>query len=343
MSEKLLQVKDLTVSFALPRQSLLGPKPVVNAVRGVSFDIGEGETLGLVGESGSGKSTTGRALLGLNRPGGSIRFMDQELVGGSPKTVAALRTKMQMVFQDPYSSLDPSMRILDAVAEPIDAHESVPTARRIELVEDALKLVGLDPSFRHRFPHEFSGGQRQRIAIARSIILRPKFIVCDEAVSALDVSTKSHVVALLKRIQKETRTSYLFISHDLAIVRNISARIAVMYAGQIAEIGPADEVCFRPAHPYTLALISANPIPHPRLAKERKRIVIKGESASPLNPPSGCAFHTRCPYAMEVCRTTAPALTPLNGGGAVACHLQTTGPRLAGKSLTEAAIAPTAA
>ena len=339
----LLKVTDLTVSFALPRPSLLGKKPVVSAVRGVSFDIAAGETLGLVGESGSGKSTTGRALLGLNRAGGSIRFMDQELVDGSPKSVAPLRKKLQMVFQDPYSSLDPSMRVLDIVAEPIDAHEHTSAARRIELVEEALKLVGLDPSFRDRFPHEFSGGQRQRIAIARAIILRPKFIVCDEAVSALDVSTKGHVVALLKRIQQETGTSYLFISHDLAIVRNISARIAVMYAGQIAEIGPADEVCFRPAHPYTLALISANPIPHPRLSRERKRIVIKGESASPLNPPSGCAFHTRCPYVMDVCRTETPALTPLNGGGAVACHLQTNGPRLAGKPLTEAAIAPTAA
>lgn len=343
--ETRLRVTDLTVSFAQPKRELFGKRPVLTAVRGISFEIGAGETLGLVGESGSGKSTTGRALLGLNRPGGSIRFMGHELVNGeTPKgTLASLRTKMQMVFQDPYSSLDPSMKILDAVAEPIDANGGAPAAQRDKMVSEALALVGLDPSFRHRFPHEFSGGQRQRIAIARAIILRPMFIVCDEAVSALDVSTKSHVVALLKRIQQETGTSYLFISHDLAIVRNISTRVAVMYAGQICETGPADQVCFDPAHPYTLALISANPIPHPRLSRQRKRLVLQGEPANPLNPPSGCAFHPRCPFAMDICRTVTPASTPLKGGGSVACHLQTSGPVLAGKSLGESGLVMPAA
>jgi oligopeptide/dipeptide ABC transporter ATP-binding protein len=301
---------------------LFGRTPKLKVVRGASFSVDAGETLGLVGESGSGKSTIGRALLGLNRPeAGSIRLLGRELVGATRDQRAFLRANMQMVFQDPYSSLDPSMTVLDIVAEPVDARSRLSKAERSAMVGDALRLVGLDPAFRHRYPSEFSGGQRQRIAIARAIMLRPPFVVCDEAVSALDVSTKSHIVAFLKRIQQETGTSYLFISHDLAVVRNISARIAVIYAGQICEIGPARRICARPAHPYTQALISANAVPDPRANRRHRRIVLKGDPANAANPPSGCPFHPRCNFAMDICRTVSPELTPLDEGGAVACHL----------------------
>ena len=332
--ETLLDVRDLRVSFPQPGRGLLGRTRNVAAVRGISFSIDAGETLGLVGESGSGKSSTGRALLGLNRPsGGSICFLGRELLGLNRRDMGNLRDKIQMVFQDPYSSLDPSMAVLVIVAEPADTRLTLSRSERVTMVSEALRLVGLDPTLRHRYPNEFSGGQRQRIAIARAIILRPQFIVCDEAVSALDVSTKAHVVSLLKQIQRETGASYLFISHDLAIVRNISARIAVMYAGQICETGPADQVCLRPAHPYTLALVSAHSVPDPRAHRRRPRIVLQGEPASPLNPPAGCAFHPRCPFVMDICRTVAPALTPLRDNGMTACHLQTSGPNLAGNSL----------
>ena len=332
--DELLQIEGLTVDF-LSASGLWGRRrKALRAVDGVTLTISENETLGLVGESGSGKSTMGRASLRLVRPtSGRILFEGVDITRLPEKQLRRVRRNMQIIFQDPYSSLDPSMLVEDLVGEALDIHERLPDEKRRTRIEAALDEVGLDRHHLERYSYEFSGGQRQRIAIAAAIILRPKLVVCDEPVSALDVSTQSQIINLLSDLQHDLGLSYLFIAHDLAVVRHISHRIAVMYMGQIVESGPSRRVSERPAHPYTFALLSAILYPHPRVQRERNRIVLSGDIPSPLDPPPGCRFHTRCPFAMDICRNVAPANTPVIGGGEVACHLHTEGPQLAGASI----------
>jgi peptide/nickel transport system ATP-binding protein len=337
VSAPLVEVEDLRAEFVLARTWLARPRDVLKAVDGVSLTVAERETVGLVGESGSGKSTLGRGILRLVEPAaGTIRFRGRDIARIPQRDFRALRRHMQMVFQDPYSSLDPSMMVEDIVAEPLDVFESgMSRAERRERVALALRQVDLGAHHRARYPFEFSGGQRQRIAIARAIISRPRFIVCDEPVSALDVSTQSRIINLLQALQGELGLAYLFIAHDLEVVRAISDRIAVMYLGRIVEEGPSERVNTAPAHPYTEALLSAIPYPHPLRQRARERIRLKGEIPSPLDPPEGCRFHPRCRYAMKVCREQEPPATPVAGGGRVFCHLHTEGPRLCGHSVTE--------
>lgn len=338
MATPLLAVDDLRVVFP-GRRFGLRHRPGIRAVDGVSFDIGERETLGLVGESGSGKSTTGRALLRLVPiSGGAVNFEGVNLATQSARDLRRLRARVQMVFQDPYSSLDPSMVVGDIIAEPLEIHERLDRSTRERRVGELLELVRLQPSFRERYPYEFSGGQRQRIAIARAIALHPKLVICDEAVSALDVSTQNQIINLLEDLQVELGISYLFIAHDLAVVRHIAQRTAVMYLGQLMEIGPTERVYDRPAHPYTQALLSAIPRPNPALARRRERIVLHGDIPDASAAPAGCVFHSRCPYAMDICSTVRPAMTAVNGGGEVACHLHTSGPTLSGRSLADAGL-----
>lgn len=329
----LLDVEDLTVQFSL-RRGLFSRVPL-RAVDGVSFQIGHGETLGLVGESGSGKSTTGRAILRLIDPtAGRVTLDGEVLTDLSRREVRAARRQMQMVFQDPYSSLDPSMTVGDTLAEPLKIHDGLSRRAAQGRVIELLEQVGLARHHVDRYPYEFSGGQRQRIAIARAIAVNPKLIVCDEAVSALDVSTQNQVITLLERLRSEYDLSYLFISHDLGVVRHISHRVVVLYLGRIVEEGPVSRVYSEPAHPYTEALLSAVPIPDPHKQRTRSRILLHGDMPDPSAPPPGCVFHTRCPYAMEICRQEVPVATAVDGGGSVACHLQTSGPVLAGASLS---------
>jgi oligopeptide/dipeptide ABC transporter ATP-binding protein len=307
----------------------------VRAVDGVSFSIRAGETLGLVGESGSGKSTVARLVLRLiDATGGSVRFEDTDLMQLGGKQLRQARRDMQIIFQDPYSSLDPRATIADAIGEPLEIHDAVGRRERNFRTGELLELVGMGPHVLHRYPYEFSGGQRQRIAVARALALNPRLVVCDEPVSALDVSTQSQVINLLADLQERFDLAYLFIAHDLSVVRHLSHRIAVMYLGRIVEIGPADEVAFRPTHPYTEALLSAIPIPDPTVQRSRKRIVLAGDVPSPANPPSGCRFHTRCPYAMDVCAVEDPPPFETDTGTTVWCHLHTTGPLLAGAPVT---------
>ncbi|SNR65210.1 ABC transporter ATP-binding protein [Blastococcus mobilis] len=323
-----LRVEDLEVTFDVGRGRKL------HAVDGVSFHVDEGETLGLVGESGSGKSTTGMAVLRLAEPtSGRVYLGDTEVTGLRSRQLRPLRKRMQIVFQDPYSSLDPSMTIGQQLDEPLKVHTSLSKAERRARVDEALDTVKLSRRYTSRYPNEFSGGQRQRIAIARAMILDPELVVCDEPVSALDVSTQSQIVNLLLGIQEQSRTSFLFIAHDLAVVRLVSARTAVMYLGQLVETGPSARVYDAPAHPYTAALNSAIPIPDPDRQRTRDRIVLGGDQPSPLTPPSGCRFRTRCPFAMEVCAEEAPPQYPIDGGGYAACHLHTHGPQLRGASV----------
>ena len=323
-----LRVEDLEVTFNVGRGRKL------HAVDGVSFHVDEGETLGLVGESGSGKSTTGMAVLRLVEPtGGRVHLGGTEVTGLRSRQMRPLRKRMQIVFQDPYSSLDPSMTIGQQLDEPLVVHTSLSKAERRARVDEALDTVKLSRRYTTRYPNEFSGGQRQRIAIARAMILDPELVVCDEPVSALDVSTQSQIVNLLLGIQEQSRTSFLFIAHDLAVVRLVSARTAVMYLGQLVETGPSARVYDAPAHPYTAALNSAIPIPDPDRQRTRDRIVLGGDQPSPLTPPSGCRFRTRCPFAMEVCAEEAPPQYPVDGGGYAACHLHTHGPQLRGASV----------
>jgi peptide/nickel transport system ATP-binding protein len=333
--ELLVEVKDLNVTFR--KKSLLRPARVVRAVNGVSFDIGKGETLGLVGESGSGKSTTGRALLKLvPAESGTVKVDGLDLTTAKSSEIRHMRRRMQMVFQDPYSSLDPSATVASSISEPLRVHEGMSAKEAWPRVQELLEVVGLRASHANRYPYEFSGGQRQRVAIARALALNPQLIVCDEAVSALDVSTQNQVINLLEDLRAELGLSYLFIAHDLAIVRHIAHRVAVMYLGHIVEEGPGERVYERPAHPYTQALLSAIPIPNPERNNRENRILLEGDLPDPANPPSGCPFQTRCPYIMDVCRAEMPAMTPVDGGGQVACHLQTTGPELNGASLVDA-------
>ncbi|MCI2430699.1 dipeptide ABC transporter ATP-binding protein [Candidatus Acetothermia bacterium] len=323
----LLEVKNLKKYFPVRRGVLRRVVAQVRAVDGVSFFIREGETLGLVGESGCGKTTAGRTVLRLLDPtAGEILFYQN----GKPIDIAKmpnrkmkpLRRQMQIIFQDPYSSLNPRMTIGDIIAEPLLVHR-VGTAREREIrVRDLLEAVGLNPQYIKRYPHEFSGGQRQRIGIARALALEPKLIICDEPVSALDVSIQAQVVNLLEDLQKEFGLTYLFIAHDLSVVRHISNRVAVMYLGQIVEMAETEELFRNPKHPYTEALLSAVPVPDPDY--ERERIILKGDVPSPVNPPSGCRFHPRCPYAQQICKEKDPQLSDLGNEHYAGCHFATT-------------------
>jgi peptide/nickel transport system ATP-binding protein len=331
----LLEIEDLHVTFGSP--GLRGRGRVLRAVNGVSLQIGRGQTVGLVGESGSGKSTLGRAVLRLVPvSGGRVTLDGRDITALRGRELRAARRQMQMVFQDPYSSLDPSSVIGDSIAEPLREHDGLSRSAAGVRVRELLEVVGLPAGHADRYPHEFSGGQRQRIAIARAVALNPSLVVCDEAVSALDVSTQNQVINLLEDLRTQFGLSYLFIAHDLAVVRHIAHEVAVMYLGHLVETGPTDRVYDAPAHPYTQALLSAIPASHPRRAGTGKRAALSGDLPDPANPPRGCAFVTRCPSALDICREVAPATTPVEGGGAVACHLQTSGPTLAGKPLAAA-------
>ena len=325
--QSLLSVRDLAVHFGISRGFLFSrPIGAVRAVDGVSFDIGRGETVGLVGESGCGKSTTGRAIARLNRPtAGSIRLDGQELSTLEGAALRRVRRRLQMIFQDPYSSLNPRMTISAIIGEPLEIH-GVGTAReRAERVRELLAVVGLPRQAADRYPHQFSGGQRQRVGIARALALKPELIVADEPISALDVSIQAQILNLLARLQRDFKLTYLFIAHDLAAVRHISDRILVMYLGRIVESAPSVQLYHRPLHPYTVALLSAVPLPDPAAEATRRRIVLRGDVPSPAAPPAGCPFHTRCWLRERLgnpgeCTSAVPPLRAVDGGRSVACH-----------------------
>ncbi|BDB62928.1 MULTISPECIES: ABC transporter ATP-binding protein [Rhodococcus] len=317
----LLTVRGLRVEFPVGRR-MSRRKQLVRAVDEVDFDIFPGETFALVGESGSGKSTTARGILRLvDVAEGTVVLDGVDVTALSRSDLRSARRHMQMVFQDPYSSLDPSHTVGDAIAEPLQVHTDLTEDERRRKVGRLLEQVGLRAEHADRYPYEFSGGQRQRIAIARAIAVEPKLVIADEAVSALDVSTQNQVVALLEQLSAELGIAYLFIAHDLAVVRHIAHTTAVMYLGRIVEWGPTERLFTEPAHPYTQALLSAVPVPDPARQRRRERIRLSGELPDPANPPAGCAFSTRCPLVMPVCRESRPAVTEVAGGGQVACHL----------------------
>ena len=318
----LVQVRDLKMYFPIYSGILRRHTGDVKAVDGVSFDIMEGETLGLVGESGCGKSTVGRALLRLYElTGGSVTINGTDVAALGQEALRQLRPSMQMVFQDPQASLNPRMTLAAIIGEPLAEHTDWNAGRRLERVFDLMDAVGLNRRFATRFAHEFSGGQRQRIGIARALALNPRFIVCDEPIAALDVSIQAQVVNLLEDLQAKFNLTFLFISHDLSMIRHIADRVAVMYLGKIAELSPRDEIYADPLHPYAKALLSAVPEPDPALARTRQRIILKGDVPSPANPPKGCNFSTRCPQVFARCRVDEPPLIEVRPGRHVACHL----------------------
>ncbi|WNR46115.1 ABC transporter ATP-binding protein [Paenibacillus roseipurpureus] len=321
MNKPLLEVRNLQVYFPVKSGLFQRAKKFVKAVDDVSFDVNERETLGIVGESGCGKSTTGRAVLQLIPPtSGFVHFEGESLVGLKADELRRKRQNMQMVFQDPYSSLNPRLTVERILAEPLQAHGKGSQEERRAQILEVMELCGLSRTYINRYAHEFSGGQRQRICIARALILKPKLIVADEPVSALDVSIQSQILNLMQDLQRELGLTYLFISHDLAVVRHLCTRVGVMYLGRMAEIAPVESLYETPLHPYTQTLLSAIPKASPREAKER--IILQGEVPSPLNPPSGCAFSTRCPHVMDRCRSVRPELQEVGSSGhRVACHL----------------------
>ena len=317
-NKNLLEVKDLKQHFSIPSGFM--KNLTLKAVDGVSFEIKEGETLGLVGESGCGKTTVGRTILQLYKPtSGEVWFDGKKVEYG--KNLSEFRKNAQMVFQDPYSSLDPRMTVSDIIGEPLDVHKLYGNRKeREEKIQHLMDLVGLSSEHASRYAHEFSGGQRQRIGIARSLAVDPKFIVCDEPVSALDVSIQAQVVNMFEDLQKKLGLTYLFIAHDLLVVKHISTRIAVMYLGKLIEIGPSDELYHHPLHPYTISLLSAVPVPDPKIARANERIHLEGDVPSPLHMPSGCPFRTRCPRATAKCAESMPELKEISAGHSVACH-----------------------
>jgi oligopeptide transport system ATP-binding protein len=323
LSAPLLEVRDLVKHFPVGGGMFSKPVGVVRAIDGVSFSLRKGETLGLVGESGCGKTTTGRCILQLERPtSGSIVFEGIDMVTLDPAELRAFRRRVQVIFQDPYSSLNPRMTVEQILAEPLKVHGIVRGRGERELrVRELLVQVGLLPQHSARYPHQLSGGQRQRVGIARALAMEPSLIVCDEPVSALDVSIQAQIINLLEELQERLGLTYLFIAHDLSVVRHISDRVAVMYLGKIVEITDRQRLYEEPLHPYTRALLSAVPIPDPKLEAKRERTVLRGEVPSPLNPPSGCVFHPRCPMAVDRCSAEIPPLREIRPGHWAACHL----------------------
>ncbi|SHK11911.1 ABC transporter ATP-binding protein [Paramaledivibacter caminithermalis] len=321
MSEKLLEVKDLKTYFPIQNGLFGRSTKYVKAVDGVSFDVYKGETLGLVGESGCGKSTTGRSIMRLIEPTeGKIIFDGKDISSLNKKQMLKIRREMQMIFQDPFSSLNPRKMVKEIIGAAFEIHmSSMRKKEREEEVAKLLEVVGLNPDYITRYPHEFSGGQRQRIGIARSLALKPKLIIADEPVSALDVSIQSQVLNLLNKLQKQFSLTYIFIAHDLSVVRHLSDRVGVMYLGKIVELTDANRLYTKPAHPYTKALLSAIPIPE--IGVKRERIILEGDVPSPINPPNGCRFHTRCPKCMDICKEKEPDFKDIGDKHYVACHL----------------------
>lgn len=317
----LLKVENLVMHFPIYRGVVRRQVGAVHAVDGISFDVVKGETLGLVGESGCGKSTTGRTILQLYKPtAGNVYFKDKNLVKLKPEAMRMMRREMQMIFQDPYASLNPRMTVRDIIGEPLMAFGEATGKQIDERVAQLLDLVKLSRDYAQRYPHEFSGGQRQRIGVARALALNPSFIVCDEPISALDVSIQAQVVNLLEELQQEFNLTYLFIAHDLSMVRHISSRVAVMYLGIIVELADRNELYNNPLHPYTQALLSAIPVADPVFSEKRRRIILEGDVPSPVNPPSGCRFRTRCPIADTICAEAKPEWREVRPGHFAACH-----------------------
>jgi oligopeptide transport system ATP-binding protein len=320
--DRIVEIKSLKMWFPIFRGVLQRHVADVKAVDGLNFHVYRGETLGLVGESGCGKSTTGRAILQLYRPtAGEVLFEGKDLVKLKDNELRPMRRQMQMIFQDPYASLNPRMTVGSIVSEPLEVHNIGTKAERLERVRELLRVVGLNPYFINRYPHEFSGGQRQRIGVARALAVNPSFIVCDEPISALDVSIQAQIINLLEDLQEQFGLTYLFIAHDLSVVRHISDRIAVMYLGKIMEMADRDELYRNPMHPYSQALLSAVPIPDPVVEEKRQRIILEGDVPTPVNPPKGCHFCTRCPKVMDVCREHEPEFRDYGDEHFVACWL----------------------